>query len=159
MPHLRPSARKVRASIAASRSFRSMGIRSSLAASRRPLPDGSQLGWPCSGLSAPALRPRTTVLCFGWSFLSLLLVSINSRLHHLKHNGINQLGKSFTYLDFLARLHLARAPILPVRPNQRLLPLIQQPLKHPAATDTLAAVHAAQGHQRASAAWAGLPRG
>src|SRR5690554_2589143 len=136
-----------------------MGIRSSLAASRRPLPDGIQPGWPCSGLLARALRPRTTVLCFGWSFLSLRLVSINSRLHHLKNNGINQLGKSVTYLDFLARLHLARAPVLPVRPNQRLLPLIQQPLKHPAAPDTLAAVHAARGHQRAAAAWAGLPRG
>src|SRR5690554_2492767 len=90
------------------------------------------------------------------SFLSLRLVSINSRLHHLKHNGINQLGKSLTYLDFLPRLHLAPAPVLSVRSNQRLLPLIQQPLKHPAAPDTLASVHAAQGHQRAAAAWAGF---
>src|SRR5690606_41420063 len=48
------------------------------------------------------------------------------------------------------------APILSVRSNQRLLPLIQKPLKHPAAPDALAAVHAAQGHQRASAAWAGV---
>src|SRR5690554_2151264 len=97
-----------------------MGIRSSLAASRRPLPDGSQLGWPCSGLSAPALRPRTTVLCFGWSSIV--------------------------------------SPILSITTNQRLLPLIQQPLKHPAAPDTLAAVHAAQGHQLAAAARAEIGR-
>src|SRR5690606_41335898 len=48
------------------------------------------------------------------------------------------------------------SPILSITTNQRPLPLIQKPLKHPAAPDTLATVHAAQGHQRTAAARTGF---
>src|SRR5690554_4155680 len=64
----------------------------------------------------------------------------------------NPLLRPVSSLLLLAMCSFFVTPIYSVTTNQRPLSLIQKPLKHSAAPDTLAAVHAAQGHQWTAAA-------